>query len=163
MKKKNFDRSPVMFLKRDVGQFPVGIWIALVALLFAMLAWAMQMYSLFDWEGAIKLGVQSESFSGDSVERALANVEWGIAWADMIWPLPLTIIALIGIWRSWLIGFTAAMMNYAICIYFPLFFAFQRWNTQFDVVLGALFLFALPSIFGIIGLWTNREEFLKTR
>ncbi len=43
------------------------------------LAWFMQAYSLINWEGAIKLGVQNESFSGDAAERALANAGRGIA------------------------------------------------------------------------------------
>ena len=132
----------------------------LVALGFAMLAWAMQMYSLIDWEGAIKLGLQGDSFSGDALERSLAKVEWGVAWADMLWPLPLTIIGFFGVWRKKMIGFTAAMMNFAICIYFPLFYTFRWWNTQFDTVLAAIILFAFPSLLGILGLWINRRLFL---
>ncbi len=69
-----------------------------------------------------------ESFSGDPVEKTLANVEWGIAMADILWALPLTIIALIGVLKKKLYGLVTAMMDFAICVYFPLFFAFQRWN-----------------------------------
>lgn len=150
-----------MIFRKNLGRFPVGIWLVLMALVLAMLAWAMQLYSLIDWEGAIKLGLQNESFNGDAVERALANVEWGVAWADMVWPLPLTTIGLVGIWRTKFMGFTAAMMNFAICIYFPLFFAFQRWNSDFEVVLAAIFLFAVPSVLGIVGLWANRSAFVS--
>ena len=150
-----------MLLQKNFGRFPVGIWIGVIALLFSMLAWAMQMVSLFDWEGAIKLGLQNESFSGGAVERALAKVEWGVAWADMVWPLPLTLIALITIWRKHLLGFVAAMMNFAICIYFPLFYLFRWWNTQLDTALAAIILFAVPSMLGIIGLWTNRQQFIS--
>ena len=148
-------------LTKGVGRFTIGIWIALVAILLTMLAWIMQSYSLINWEGAISLGIQNESFSGDQVEQTLANVERGIALADIFWALPLTIIALIGVLRKRLIGFIAGMMDFAICVYFPLFFAFQRWDSHRDVVLAALMLFALPSLLGILGLWTNRKLFIQ--
>lgn len=146
-------------LKKNIGRFPLGIWLAILAILFSFLAWIMQFYSLLNWEGAIRLGIQNESFSGDAVEKALANVERGIAWADMFLPLPLTIIAFWGLLKKMLYGLVAAMMNFAICIYFPLFFAFQRWNTHPDVVMEAIVLFAIPSVLGIIGLWINRRIF----
>ena len=148
-------------LTKGVGRYTIGIWIALVAILLTMLAWIMQSYSLINWEGAISLGIQNESFSGDQVEQTLANVERGIALADIFWALPLTIIALIGVLRKRLIGFIAGMMDFAICVYFPLFFAFQRWDSHRDVVLAALMLFALPSLLGILGLWTNRKLFIQ--
>ncbi len=147
-------------LTKEVGRYTTGIWIALVAIFFTMLAWIMQTYSLIDWEGAIQLGVQNESFSGDPVEKTLANVEWGIAMADILWALPLTIIALIGVLKKKLYGLVTAMMDFAICVYFPLFFAFQRWDSHRDIVLTALILFALPSLLGILGLWTNRKVFI---
>jgi hypothetical protein len=147
-------------LTKEVGRYTIGIWMALVAIFFTMLAWIMQSYSLIDWEGAIQLGVQNESFSGDPVEKALANVEWGIAMADILWALPLTIIALIGVLKKKLYGLVTAMMDFAICVYFPLFFAFQRWDSHRDIVLTALILFALPSLLGILGLWTNRKVFI---
>ncbi|KPL12495.1 MAG: hypothetical protein AMS26_17405 [Bacteroides sp. SM23_62] len=68
--------------------------------------------------------------------------------ADIFWPLPLTIIALIGVIGKRLFGFVAAMMDFAICIYFPLVFTFQRWDSQRDTVFAALILFALPSLLG---------------
>ena len=147
-------------LTKEVGRYTTGIWIALVAIIFTMLAWIMQTYSLIDWEGAIQLGVQNESFSGDPVEKALANVEWGIAMADIFWALPLTIIALFGVLKKKLYGLVTAMMDFAICVYFPLFFAFQRWGSHRDIVLTALILFALPSLLGVLGLWTNRKVFI---
>jgi len=147
-------------LTKEVGRYTIGIWIALVAILFSLLAWIMQFYSLINWEGAISLGFQNESFSGPPVEQALANVERGIALADICWALPLTIIALIGVLKKRLIGFIAAMMDFAICVYFPLFFAFQRWDSHLMTVLTALMLFALPSLLGILGLWTNRKLFI---
>ena len=148
-------------LTKGVGRYTIGIWIALVAILLTMLAWIMQIYSLIDWEGAISLGIQNESFSGDQVEQTLANVERGIALADIFWALPLTIIALIGVLRKRLIGFIAGMMDFAISVSFPLFFAFQRWDSHRDVVFAALILFALPSLLGILGLWTNRKLFIQ--
>jgi hypothetical protein len=148
------------FLTLDLGRYTLGIWVALLGLLFTMLAWIMQFYSLIDWKGAVQLGLQNESFNGDTVEQTLAHVEWGIAMADMFWPLPITIIAFIGLLRLTLWGFVAAMMDFAICIYFPLFFAFQRWDTHLMTVIAALVLFAFPSLLGIIGLWSNRKRFI---
>ena len=148
-------------LTKEVGRYTIGIWIAFIALVLTLLAWIMQVYSLINWEGAINLGIQNESFNGDQVEQALANVEWGIAMADIFWPLPLTIIAFIGMLKLRLFGFVAAMMNFAICVYFPLFFAFQRWDSHLMTVIAALMLFALPSLLGILGLWTNRKLFIQ--
>ena len=148
-------------LTKGVGRFTIGIWIAFIALVLTLLAWIMQIYSLVNWEGALSLGFQNESFSGPPVEQALANVEWGIAMADIFWPLPLTIIAFIGMLKTRLYGFVTAMMNFAICVYFPLFFAFQRWDSHLMTVLAALMLFALPSLLGIVGLWTNRKLFIQ--
>lgn len=146
-------------LTKKIGRFTLGIWITLLSLILTFLAWIMQLYSLINWEGAIELGIQNESFSGTPVEAALANVEKGVAWADMTWALPITIIALVGIYRKKLYGLVAAMMDFSICVYFPLFFAFQRWNTHHETVIGAIILFAFPSLIGIITLWTNRKTF----
>ena len=145
-------------LKREIGRFPLGIWIALIALLLTFLAWLMQTYSLLDWEGAVKFGVQNESFTGDAVERAIADVERGVAIADIIWALPITIIAFIGLLRKKFIGFVAAMMMFAVCVYFPLFYTFRE-SMNFDIVLAAIILWAIPSLLGVIGLWSNRKLF----
>lgn len=146
-------------LMKKLGRYTIGIWIAIVGLTLTSLAWIMQIYSLINWEEAISLGLQNESFHGGPVEKALANVEWGIAMADVFWPLPLTIIAFIGIVNKRLYGLVAAMMNFAICVYFPFFFAFQRWDTHRMTVIAALVLFAIPSLLGIFGLWANRMQF----
>jgi len=146
-------------LKKELGYFPLGIWIALIALLLTFLGWIMQAYSLLDWEGAVKLSLQNNRFTGDAVEDALANKERGEAIADLLWALPINIIAFIGLLKKKFIGFVAAMMEFAICVYFPLFYAFQLWNTHFDTVLGAIILWAIPSLLGISGLWTNRKIF----
>ncbi len=147
-------------LTREMGRFTIGIWIALLAILLTLLAWVMQSYALINWEGALELGLQNESFYGDPVEQALADVERGVALADIFWALPLTIIALFGVLRKSLFGFVAAMMDFAICVYFPLVFAFHRWDTHLMTALAAIVLFAIPSLLGIIGLWTNRKLFI---
>jgi hypothetical protein len=69
------------FLRKKISRYPLGIWIALVALILIFLAWLMQAYSLWDWEAAVDLGVQNERFTGDAAERAIADVERGIAMA----------------------------------------------------------------------------------
>jgi len=145
-------------LRKHIGRYPLGIWVALIALTLILLAWIMQAYSLLDWEGAIRLGIQNESFSGDAAERAIADVERGIAIADILWALPITIIAYIGLLRKKIIGFIAAMMVFGVCVYFPLFYAF-RLSMNFEIVLAAIFLWAIPSLLGIYGLWINRNLF----
>jgi len=145
-------------LRKDIGRYPLGIWVALIALTLILLAWIMQAYSLLDWEGAIRLGIQNESFSGEAAERAIADVERGIAIADILWALPITIIAYIGLLRKKIIGFIAAMMVFGVCVYFPLFYAF-RLSMNFEIVLAAIFLWAIPSLLGIYGLWINRNLF----
>jgi uncharacterized membrane protein len=147
-------------LKKNIYHFPLGIWIALIALFLIFIAWLMQGYSLIDWQGAIKLGVQNESFAGNAVEQALADVERGVAIADIIWVLPLTLIAFIGILKKKFIGLIAAMMVYAICVYFPLFYVFRN-NTESAIRIAVIVLWAVPSILGIISLWTNRKYFDK--
>lgn len=144
--------------KNKLGHFPLGIWVALIALILIFLAWIMQAYSLIDWEGAVNLGLQNESFTGDAAERVVADVERGIAMADILWVLPLTIVAFIGLLRRKFIGFVAAMMVFAVCVYFPLFYAFRE-SMDFNIVLTAIVLWAIPSLLGMIGLWLNRKIF----
>jgi len=146
-------------LKRKINRYPLGVWVAVLALILICLAWLMQIYSLIDWEGAVKLGVQNDSFEGDMTERAMADVERGVAIADILWGFPITIIALIGLLRNKFSGFISAMMTFAICVYFPLFYAF-RVSTSFDIVLAVIFLWAIPSLLGIVGLWINRKSFI---
>ncbi len=148
------------FLKKEIGRFPLGIWIAILALILICLAWLMQIYSLINWEGAVKLGVQDNSFTGDMTERAMADVERGVAIADVLWAFPITIIAFIGLIRKKFIGFIAAMMAFTVCVYFPLFYTFRE-STSFDIVLVVIFLWAVPSLFGIYSLWMNRKIFLN--
>ena len=145
-------------LNKKLGRFPLGIWIALVALVLILLAWIMQAYSLINWEEAVKIGFQNESFTGNAVERAIANMERGVATADILWALPVWIIAFIGILRKKFSGFVAGMMEFAICVYFPLIYTFRS-GTGMTIVLGVLLLWAIPSLLGIAGLWANRKHF----
>ena len=146
-------------LNKVIGRFPLGVWIAIVALLALLLGWGMQAYSLFNWDNAVDLGLQNERFTGDAVERAWAKESWGVAMADMLWALPIGILALIGILRKRFYGFAAGLMELSIGVYFPLVFAFQRWTTYPETVILAIILWTIPSLLGIIGLWVNREYF----
>ncbi len=147
------------FITKQIGRFPVGIWLAFVALSLILLAWIMQTYSLFSWESAVELGLQNGSFKGDELDKALANKEKGEAIADLLWALPINIMAFWGLIRKKLIGFVTAMMEFAICVYFPLFYVFQLWNSHFETALAAVILWGIPSLLGIIGLWANRNTF----
>ena len=143
---------------KKINRYPFGIWIALIALILIFMAWIMQAYSLYNWDAAVDLGVQNERFTGDAVEKAIADVEKGVAMADIVWALPLTMIAFIGLLRTRFIGFTTAMMVFAICVYFPLIYLFRE-NVNSEIVLVAIFLWAVPSLLGIIGLWNNKHLF----
>ena len=146
-------------LNKVIGRFPLGVWIAISALLSLFLGWGMQAYSLLNWDCAVDLGIQNERFTGAAAEHAWAKESWGVAMADMMWPLPIGIVALIGILRGRFYGFAAGLMEFAIGVYFPLVFAFQRWATYPETVILAIILWTIPSLLGIIGLWVNREYF----
>ena len=146
-------------MKKRAAKQSIGIRIAYLALASLMLAWCMQAYSLYDWESAVALGLQNERLAGEGAERAWALESRGVALADMLWPLPLCIVAFIGLPRRRLYGFVAGFMALAIGVYFPLFFAFQRWSTYPGTVITAILLWTAPSLAGTLGLWFNRDEF----
>lgn len=100
-------------LRLKLGRFPLGIWLALLALILISLAWIMQAYSLYNWESAVNLGLQNNSFSGGQAKALQAQQDKGLAIADLIWPLALTIIALLGILKKRAVGFIASMMTFA--------------------------------------------------
>jgi hypothetical protein len=126
-------RKKINMLHKSIGPYPLGVWVAFVVLLVVFFGWGMQAYSILNWDGAVDLGFQNERFSGDAVERA---------WV-----------------RKRLFGFGAGLMEFAITVYFPIVFAFQRWTTYRSTALVALFLWAVPSLVGIICLWANRRSF----
>ena len=118
-------------------------------------------YPTVVWEGAVRLGLQNSSFQGNSSELAWATKERGEAIADLLWPFPIALVAIIGLWKGKFLGFIASMMEFAICVYFPLFYLFQIWDTHPETVLAALILWAIPSLLGILGLYANRNLFIK--
>ena len=144
-------------LQRNLGKYPLGIWLAFIALLLISLAWLMQAYSIINWESAVNLGLQNQSFTGDTLEALQAQKDRGIAIADLLWALPLTAIALLGILKKQVIGFIASMMTFAICVYFPLFHIFWLWSTYRETAIAAALLWGIPSLIGIAGLWANRK------
>ena len=144
---------------RVVGRFPLGVWVALVAILLLMLGWVMQAYSLLDWDTAVDLGLQNERFGGDSVESAWAHESRSVAIADMVWALPLGVVALVGLFRRRFFGFVAGMMELAVGVYFPVVFALQRWMMFRETAIVALCMWTIPSALGIAGLWVNRRAF----
>ncbi len=148
-------------LRLELGRFPIGIWLAFFALILISLAWIMQAYSLYNWDSALNLGLQNNSFSGGKAEVLDAQQDKGLAIADLIWPLPLTVIALLGILKKRVVGFIASMMTFAICVYFPLFHIFQIWSTHRETALAASLLWGIPSLLGIAGLWANRHHYFS--
>ena len=147
--------------RKKLGKLPLGIWLAFLALILISLAWIMQAYSLYDWESAVNLGLQNQSFSGGEAEAVQAQKDKGIAIADLLWPLPLTVIALLGILKKRVIGFIASMMTFAICAYFPLFHILWLWNSHRETAIAAALLWGMPSLLGITGLWANRHHYFS--
>ena len=80
--------------------------------------------------------------------------------ADMLWPMPITVLALVGIVRSRFYGFVMGLMAFSVGVYFPLVFAFQRWGTYRGTAIVALCLWTVPCLMGIAGLWANRQRFV---
>ena len=64
-----------------------------------------------------------------------------------------------GLLQKKFIGFVAAMMVFAVCVYFPLLYAFRE-SMSLDIVLVVIFLWAIPSLLGIFCLWINRKLFI---
>ena len=148
-------------LRKRIGSYPLGVWLAVIGLSSLMCGWAMQAYSLLNWNGAVDLGLQNERFSGDPVEHARALESWGVAAADMLWGLPITLIALWRVPQLRFTGLASGLMALSIGTYFPIVFAFQRWQSHPDTVYAALLLWALPSLLGIAGLLTNYRSFVN--
>jgi len=139
-------------MRRRVGSFPLGVWIALAAiLLLVVVAWGGQLYSLIDWDGAVDAGLQNEHFGGDPAENAWARESRGVAIADMLWPLPIAIIALTGMVRRRFFGLVAGFMELGIGVYFPLSFAFQRWTTFRGTAIVALLLWGFRRCWASLG------------
>lgn len=148
-------------LRFKLGRFPLGIWLAFFALILISLAWIMQAYSLYNWESAVDLGLQNQSFSGGEAEAIQAQKDKGIAIADLLWAFPLTVIALLGILKKRVFGFIASMMTFAICVYFPLFHIFWLWSSYRETAIAAALLWGIPSLLGIAGLWANRHHYFS--
>jgi hypothetical protein len=146
-------------LDNVIGRFPLGVWIAIVAVVLQLVAWGMQLFSLLNWDRAVDLGLQTERFTGDAAERALARADWGIVAADMLWPLPIAVVALIGLLRGKFFGFAAGLMEFSIGVYWPLVFAFQVWSTRRSGAISAVVIWTITSLLALLGLLANRAFF----
>jgi hypothetical protein len=153
----------MMSQESTVRGYPPGVWAAIVAVLLQLVAWGTQAFAIIDWNAAVDAGLQSDRFTGDAVERTWAAADWGIAAADMVWPLPVAVVALVGLLRKRSYGYAAGLMQLSIGVYWPLVFAFQRWTTDRGVILMALAVWALTSLIGLVGLWWNRRLFCSDR
>jgi hypothetical protein len=119
----------------------------------------MQAYSLLSWDSAVDLGLQNERFTGGPAEQAWALESWGVAIADLLWALPVTIVAFVGVLRKRFIGLAFGLMALSIGVYFPIVFAFQRWESFRGTAVVAVVFFTVPSLLGVIGLLASRSDF----
>ena len=146
-------------LRVQIGRYPFGVWLSLIALMVLLCAWAMQAYSLLNWERAVELGLQNERFTGNPAEQAWAFESWGVAAADLLWALPVTVAAFLGVLRKRFVGFALGLMALSIGVYFPIVFAFQRWNSFRWTAVFTILFFTVPSLLGVIGLLATRSWF----
>ncbi len=161
---------------RMIGRRPLGIRIALFAMLFCLfVAGGGQILSLADWDLALRLQLQeNDPNSSDIVQRVLAQVEWGVCVADVFLVLPLFTVGLVGVIlrRRW--GMIAGMMG-AICwIYMFVAYTAQRcalvfrggmgqWS-DYSGIIGAFALLCLvPCSLIIWGLGANADRFAVPR
>lgn len=155
----------------DGGTRPVvGLRLVIFAVALQVVAFLFQLYSILDWDGAVRLGLQEDRFvaEGEEVgagERARATMSWGNAVADVLWYLPLQIAAL----RELLADRrtpTLYAMVFAILwfgAYWPLSVVFQySWSEYRSLILASVLLFGVPSVVGLFGLLVSRSAFLSS-
>jgi hypothetical protein len=163
-------------MRRIIGRHPLGIWIAVFAVLFCVfLGGGGQALSLYDWDLAVRLGFQENAAdSPDTVQRVLAQVEWGVAFADVFLVVPLFTLTLAGILLRRFWGMVAGMMASICWVYMFLAYTAQRLALvfrggmgQWSDYIGIIGLFALvalfPSSLTIWGLWANADRFASPR
>lgn len=146
-------------LRINIGRYPLGVWLAFLGLVVLLCAWSMQAYSLLNWDGAVDLGLQNERFTGDPTEEAWALESWGVAVADLLWALPITVVAFVGLLRKRFFGLGFGLMAFSIGVYFPIVFALQRWDTFQSTAIVAVVFFTVPSLLGVVGLLATRSWF----
>ncbi len=143
----------------NIGRYPLGVWLALLGLVVLLCAWVMQAYSLLDWDRAVDLGLQNERFTGGPAEQVWALESWGVAVADLLWALPVTLVAFVGVVRKRFFGLAFGLMALSVGVYFPIVFAFQRWSTFQGTAVVAILFFTVPSFLGVVGLLASRNFF----
>jgi hypothetical protein len=159
-------------MRRAISGHPLGIWIALVCMLFCLLvAGGGQALSLINWDLAMFLKLQeNDPNSPDIVQRVLAQVEWGVCAADVLLVLPLFAVGFAGVLmrRHW--GMVTGMMA-AICwIYMFVTYAAQRyavvfrggmgqWSEYAGIIVAFALLCLLPCLLTIWGLGANADRF----
>ncbi len=163
-------------MRRIVARQPLGIWIALFAMLFCLLlGGGGQVLSLLHWDLAMRLGLQeNDPDSADIVQRIFAQGEWGVCLVDTLLVVPLLVVGLVGILcrRFW--GLVAGLMG-AICwTYMFWVYTAQRyavvcrggmgpWNDYAGIVIAFALLVLVPCLLTIWGLAANADRFAVLR
>jgi hypothetical protein len=163
-------------MRRIVLNHPLGIWIALVSLVFCLLVGGSgQVLSLLDWDLAMRLQLQeNDPGAADILQRVLAHVEWGVCVGDVVLVVPLFIVALAGVLcRRWW-GFVTGMMATICWAYMFLIYTAQRYAlvfrgglaqwSEYAGFIGAFAVLALiPCLLIIWGLGANADRFAVPR
>ena len=161
------------FFTKQIGRFPLGVWIVLVILVVTGLFLTLfaQALSFFAWDAALSLGLQEDSRnSTDMVEKTVGAMSWGEAGADIIVQGTLIILTLIGIFRRYPFGFITGMIQATIWIYVALLVSLQRialykWGVVsdlsrfWDVGPFIILLAGVPGVIMIFSLVANRQFF----
>lgn len=96
------------------------------------------------------------------LERANAATTYGFMVGDVIWSVPLLLLAGLGLWRMRLYGWTAAQMANALWVYSLTVIWFRDAYTTVSPG-GVLFLpFGVAAIWATIVLWKYRVLFQST-
>ena len=157
-------------LAREIGGLPAGLWLVGALLVWGALGFVTQAISVFSWKTALRLKLQEDDpESDDPLERALVPVEWGVALADVFVQGPALILAFWGLYARHWIGLAGATAMFVVLVYAGLFYPLQRYGIKFwgigdwrrwrRLALAFFFMAALPSLIGLVALWSNWRYF----
>jgi hypothetical protein len=105
--------------------------------------------------------VPSPGGLGSALERANAATTYGFLVGDLLWSVPLLLLAAVGLWRMRFYGWTAAQMVNALWVY-SLTVIWMRDIYVAPSPGGVLFLpFALLALWGSAVLWKHRILFWR--
>ncbi len=138
-------------MKRPLSLSIIAV-INAVALVFTLLFWSLVYFSkLLPLPGSIE----------SVILRGNIAVTYGFMIGDIIYSVPLLLLATIGVWRLKDWGWTAAMMANALWVYSITVILYRDLYTKLSPG-SVLFLpFAIAAVWATVYLWKYRHDFWK--